>query len=276
MFDDYELYDDVQALGMALLGVNVALWLVSLALGKTWPVDFIWSTWPILHCAYLLQTSGGDRTNEGAGEGGAIALVLTAIWGVRLTYNFAVARSGIGHEDWRYQNMRRDIGPTHFWWVSLFSVFLGQSCFMFVGCLSFHTIVAAPVPFWSRSLPGAMITASAILLEVVSDQQMNQFIKARQEKRTERRVLDTGLWSFSRHPNYFGEFQFWFGLYVMGGARLNSLSLVGPACMFFLFWGVSIELMEARQRARKGAEWEQYVKDVPSAFLPRPPIGTRG
>jgi steroid 5-alpha reductase family enzyme len=266
---DYDLYDDAPALGVALLGLNVALWLASLVLGKTWPVDFIWSTWPILHCAHLLQTSGGG----GAGGGAMMALALTMLWGLRLTYNFAVARSGIGHEDWRYQNMRRDIGATHFWWVSLFSVFLGQSCFMFVGCLSFHAIVrgAELVPFWSRTMAGATITASAILLEVVSDQQMNAFIKARQEKRTKKCVLDTGLWSYSRHPNYFGEFLFWFGLFVMGGARPNSLSLAGPACMFFLFWGISIELMETRQRERKGAEWEQYVKDVPSAFFLRPP-----
>ena len=267
---DYDLYDEAPALGAALAAVNVALWVASLFLGKTWPVDFIWSTWPILHCGYLLL-------QQHSSVGGVLALVLTTIWGVRLTYNFAVTRAGIGHEDWRYQNMRRDIGPTHFWWVSLFSVFLGQSCFMFVGCLSFHSIIcgAELVPFWSRTVARASITSVAILIEVLSDQQLNAFIKARREKRTEGRVLNKGLWSMSRHPNYFGEFMFWFGLFIMGGARLNSLSLIGPAAMLFLFLGVSIELMEARQRERKGAEWEQYVKDVPSAFFIWPSVTSR-
>ena len=268
---DYDLYDEAPALGAALAAVNVALWVASLFLGKTWPVDFIWSTWPILHCGYLLLV------HDSRSVGGVLALVLTTIWGVRLTYNFAVTRAGIGHEDWRYQNMRRDIGPTHFWWVSLFSVFLGQSCFMFVGCLSFHAITrgAGLVPFWSRTVAGASITSVAILIEVLSDQQLNAFIKARREKRTEGRVLNKGLWSMSRHPNYFGEFMFWFGLFIMGGARLNSLSFIGPAAMLFLFLGVSIELMEARQRERKGAEWEQYVKDVPSAFFIWPSVTSR-
>ena len=76
------------------------------------------------------------RTSSGLCHRQLITCVLVALWGYRLTHNF-VARGGIGHEDWRYADMRRQFGA-HFWWISLFSVFLGQTLFLFAACLPLY------------------------------------------------------------------------------------------------------------------------------------------
>ena len=111
----------ISADAATLLGINVFLWIVSLILGKTWPVDFIWSGWPPVQCLIILWRGGGDG---GICARQQFVCVLVALWGYRLTHNFVI-RGGIGHEDWRYTDMRTQFGK-HFWWVSLFSVFIGR------------------------------------------------------------------------------------------------------------------------------------------------------
>ena len=110
----------------------------------------------------------------------------------------------------------------------------------------------------------------AIVLEVLSDYQLNRFIEERNKNLTDGRVCKHGLWGLCRHPNYFGELMFWVGLWIMGGAKVRSLSILGPIALTFLFNFVSVGLMESRQAKRKGIEWENYVKKVPSALVPIP------
>ena len=81
-------------------------------------------------------------------------------------------------------------------------------------------------------------------------------------------VLDRGLWGVSRHPNYLGEWSFWFGLWLMGGAQLRSYSTLGPVLLLLLFLFVSIDLMETRQLKRRGEAYREYQRQVPS-FFPR-------
>ena len=80
--------------GCALLAINIILWIISLFLGKTWPVDFIWSGYPPLMCVRILvgNAESGLRGRQ------LIVVSLVAVWAFRLTHNF-VARGGIGHED---------------------------------------------------------------------------------------------------------------------------------------------------------------------------------
>ena len=91
-----------------LLLVNVALWVLSLILGKTWPVDFIWLSWPIYAAFDAVSRVDGDWTTRQIA-----VLALVTVWGLRLTLNF-ISRGGIGHEDWRYTNMRTQFGSA-FW-----------------------------------------------------------------------------------------------------------------------------------------------------------------
>jgi steroid 5-alpha reductase family enzyme len=121
-------YDDLALHAWWLLGINVALWVASLILGKAWPVDFIWSSWPIAHVLHIIYTT--PHATDSA-DAVAVAAVV-AVWGLRLTYNF-ISRGGIGHEDWRYTDQRAQFGPKLYPVLSLVTVFLGQSGFMFAG-----------------------------------------------------------------------------------------------------------------------------------------------
>jgi steroid 5-alpha reductase family enzyme len=276
--------------------VNIALWLLSLRLGKAWPVDFIWSAWPIAHALLLVEPGWTGRWRQ------VLALGIIVVWGARLTANF-VRRGGIGHEDWRYAEQRvavgASLGAAHWWWVSLFSVFLGQSLFMFTGCLSLHTIfcghggegagggggggVGGGAP-WPLSILGLGVACAAVVLEAAADAQLDAFVVQQRAHRKQQllqqnqqrgenavalpAVLSTGLWGVSRHPNYLGEWSFWFGLWLMGGAQLRSYSTLGPVLLLLLFLFVSIDLMETRQLKRRGEAYQKYQRQVPR-FFPR-------
>ena len=202
--------EHVLADGLLLLAINVLLWLASLRLGKTWPVDFIWSCWPPLQCARILSRRDDDDGGLlylGARRAGVVALV--CCWGARLTWNF-VSRGGVGHEDWRYADMRRRTGPAHFWWASLFSVFLGQTAFLFAACLSLYGALRPPDDAGGDDgglldACAALVCGGAIALEAVADAQMDRHVAARRDGKTDARVIDRGLWRWSRHPNYLGE-----------------------------------------------------------------------
>ena len=191
---DHGLEQDAITLG----GINLAFWLASLGLGKTWPVDFIWSCFPPLLCLLIIVR----EPDTGVCERRIVGCTLVATWGFRLTHNF-VSRGGVGHEDWRYSDMRRTFGR-HFWWASLFSVFLGQAAFLFSACMSLYGVLCAPEPLTATDAAGAAVCFGAVLLEAASDLQMDAFVAARREHRTDATVIDRGLWMWSRHPNYLG------------------------------------------------------------------------
>ena len=246
-----------------LLGLNVSLWLVSLLLGKTWPVDFIWSLWPPAQCLAILVRGAVVCRRT------VLVCTLTVTWGWRLTHNF-VARGGIGHEDWRYAAMRQQFGR-HFWWVSLFSVFLGQTVFLFAACLSLYFALGNSSPLSAVDLVATAVTAGAILLEAIADVQMDWHIQARREKRTDATVLRSGLWAWSRHPNYLGELSFWWGLWLFGAPIAPRWALCAPSAITFLFVGISVKLLEDRQLENKGESYRLYQREVPSALLLVPP-----
>ena len=194
------MFDGVWDFFTALMLVNVLLWmLATFLLDKMWPVDFIWSSYPIIQVLYLFF----EHHDKQFAWHRCIVVLLTTIWGLRLTGNF-VLRGGIGHEDWRYSDQRIQLGA-NFKWLSLFSVFIGQSVFMFTGCLSYFPAMRKVNPSPLFTLFGTFITCSAIVLESVSDRQMDNFIAKSSSKTARREVMRSGVWAWSRHPNYLGE-----------------------------------------------------------------------
>ena len=253
--------------GLALAGINVSLWLVSLALGKTWPVDFIWSMWPPLHCARIVS-----RSTHGCGARQAVVCALVAAWGLRLTLNF-VSRGGIGGEDWRYVAMRSQFGA-HFWWISLFSVFIGQSVFMFTACLPLYGALLSSAAMLQRAdVLGTCVCVAGILLELFADKQMDAFQAAKRRQKTDAVVLDRGLWLRSRHPNYAGEILWWWGAWILStSSDAPAWVLAGPCGITLLINLVSIPLLEERQLLNKGDEYRAYQRRVPSSLVPIPPF----
>ena len=261
--------DPIVVDALSLLGLNMLLWLVSLPLGKTWPVDFIWSNWPIYQASIIYSRSagvGGDKDRQ------ILVFSLVCVWGFRLTNNF-YARGGIGHEDWRYADMREKFGD-NFWWISLFSVFLGQTIFLFLPCLSLYGAIESAEPLFSTAydIVGFVFLVAAILLETISDQQMNDFVTSKKLGKATDVVINKGLWRLSRHPNYLGEMTFWWGLYLVSASKTDAWKICGPISISALFVFVSVKLMEDRQILNKGEKYREYQMEVGSSLLLLPPV----
>jgi steroid 5-alpha reductase family enzyme len=121
-------------------------------------------------------------------------------------------------------------------------------------------------PFGPLDVAAVVVTGGAILTEAVADLQLHRFAR---DPANRGRILDTGLWKYSRHPNYLGEISFWWGLWLFGLAAAPDWwwSVAGPSVMVLLFAFVSVPMMDRRSAARRPA-YAEHMRAVP-ALLPR-------
>jgi len=192
---------------------------------------------------------------------GSLFLVAIALWSVRLTYNWMRGWTGLGHEDWRYK-MLHDKNPSMYWLTNLGGIHLFPTLMVFLGLLPVYYAFYDPQLLIEWLLyVGFAITILATLIELVADEQMRTF--KRNAKQDE--FIKTGLWRYSRHPNYFGEISFWFGLWVMMMAVAPSYwwSAIGFVAMAIMFLFASIPMMEEKNaKSKKGFEAYQAKVSV--------------
>lgn len=250
------------AIAIADTAATIAIFLFSYIFRNTSFYDAYWSVAPIPILAYL--TSIGFETGAHFGR---IVLVnlLVLFWGIRLTYNWARSWKGLKHEDWRYVDMQRQTGPWY-WLVSLFGLHYFPTVLVYLGCLALYPAVAdSQDPLTWKDLLAAIVTFSAIMIEWRADEQLYTY---RRVNPGTRRSIDTGLWAYSRHPNYFGEMSFWWGIFLFGWAADPGWwwTIVGPICMTLLFVFISIPMMEKRLMEKR----EDYaeVKRRVSMLIP--------
>ena len=164
--------------------------------------DPYWSLGPIAIVAYLLFSAppGVDAVRSVLVSAAVIA------WGLRLTYNFLRGWPGLHHEDWRYVDFRNNTGKWY-WLVRFSGIYLFPTVMVFLGCLAlWPALHSTGAPFGALDVLALVITAGAILIETVADEQLRNYVRSQPEKG---KTLDTGLWAWSRHPNYSGEMGFW-------------------------------------------------------------------
>lgn len=239
----------------------VLLWLVSLRIRDASIVDVYWGPGFFVVCGstYL----AGAQTAPAAVILGAVAL-----WGARLGLHIGLRKLSEGEEDGRYQAMRRT-WKGDFAWESLKWVFLLQAAMQFIVALPVSIGVAvAGAQFDALFLAGLVVFLSGLAVETIADWQLTRF---RKRRRSHEDVCDVGLWSSSRHPNYFGETVLWWGLFVMAlGAGAPWWTAIGPATITFLLLRVSgVTLLEKGLKKRKPA-YADYARRT-SAFIPWPP-----
>lgn len=254
----------------AILLVSLALvWLISLLERNAGIVDIYWGFGFVLvawACAY-------DR-------GFALEplqwllVAMVSVWGLRLTIYLGWRNLLVySEEDPRYQSLRERIGPT-FWWSSLFLIFWMQGALLYVVCLP---VQGALLNDAGGGLDGLDVALTAVAgltwlvglgFETVGDLQLARF---KADPDNAGKVMDRGLWRYTRHPNYFGDFCVWwahFGVAVVLGAPWWTA--IGPALMSFLLLRVSgVPLLE-RKLVKTRPGYEDYVRRT-SAFFPRPP-----
>lgn len=211
-----------------------------------------------------------------AAEPDALRCVLVAavvvLWAVRLTGNWVYAFPGLHHEDWRYPMFRERAGRFEFF-ADLVAIHLIPTLQVFLGMVPVYVAVTTPGRGWMwLSALASVIGVAAVVLEFVADGQMHRFARTRSPGE----VMDRGLWGWSRHPNYFGEFGFWFALALFGVAAAPGQAwwlFAGAAAMLAMFLGASIPMMEERSLARR-PDYADVVDRV-SRFVPRPPRRAR-
>lgn len=224
--------------------------------------DAYWSVTPIAIALYWLWAFDASHMQ------GLIAAGLVSWWGVRLTLNWAGHWPGMHHEDWRYPPIREKAGKN-----AAFADFAGIHMFptliVFAAMLPVYAVMryGAGALGWAEML-AIGVTAAAILLETIADLQLHRFVASKKPGE----FIQTGVWRYSRHPNYCGEFGFWFGLMLFGLAVHPAgwwWIIPGAAAMLAMFIFVSIPLMDERSLASRTG-YAEYMKRT-SALLPLPP-----
>ncbi|MBR3945652.1 MAG: DUF1295 domain-containing protein, partial [Bacteroidales bacterium] len=176
-----------------------------------------------------------------------LILVASWYWGIRLTRNWVITFHGIAHEDWRYTKYRESQHPVVFHLINFFGLNMVPTLVVFAamlpGLMLYETAETANVITWI----GLVVCLASATIQLIADKQIHDFRDAHPGQ-----YCTVGLWKHGRHPNYFGEVQFWWGIWIMY-ASLNGFNwfILCPIAMTALFLGISIPLMEKRQLQNK-------------------------
>lgn len=248
----------------AVLALMAAGWVASLPARNVTVVDSLWGVGFVL-IAWITYGLA-----DGAAARGLLVATLATLWGLRLAAYLSWRNFGRG-EDPRYGTWRAASGG-RFWIVSLFKVFLLQALFLWAISivLQVSLIAARPPELTVWDGIGALVWAVGFVLESVADLQLARF-RARPQNRG--RVMDRGLWRFSRHPNYFGECLVWWGFYLIALAVPGGwATLFSPVLITLVLLKMTgIPLTESTLVARRPA-YRDYQRRT-SAFIPWPPKG---
>jgi steroid 5-alpha reductase family enzyme len=226
--------------------------------------DAYWSVIPPLLLFYWWSRAGAGVDQLRCW----LVATVVVLWAVRLTANWVHAFPGLHHEDWRYPMFKQRAGRWEFF-ADLVAIHLIPTCQVFLAMVPVYVAVTRPGAgvAWLGWAAFA-IGLAAVALELVADVQMHRFVRDRRQGD----VMDRGLWSWSRHPNYFGEFGFWLAIALFGIAAAPADAwwlVIGAVAILAMFLGASIPMMEARSLERRPAY--QDVVDRVSRFVPRPP-----
>jgi steroid 5-alpha reductase family enzyme len=193
-------------------------------------------------------------------------MVLTALWAIRLGLHVLIRRRKLGHEDYRYAEMRRT-SPQPFWIRSFVTIFCLQAVLLWVISFPLQAAVPSPLPLGLLDYAAIAMAALGIVIEAAADWQLTAF---RADPANANKVMNTGLWRYSRHPNYFGDAVLWWGLYLFALSAGAWWSIIGPLVMTVLLLRVSgVALMEETIKTRR-PDYADYVRRT-SAFILLPP-----
>ncbi|MYA25851.1 MAG: DUF1295 domain-containing protein [Acidimicrobiales bacterium] len=235
-------------------------WLVSLRLEDAsivdplWPVVFVAIAWGL----WLSSSGGGGRK--------LLLAAMVTLWGLRLSIHLTARKRG-EPEDYRYADMRRRWQPFALW--SLAIVFGLQALLATVVSLPLQAVLGTDentAVGWLDLLAGA-VWAVGLVFETVADRQLARFRAVAANRGT---VMDRGLWRYSRHPNYFGDFLVWWGIWLVAAAAGAWWTIIGPAIMTTLLVRVSGTALLERTISQRRPGYADYAART-SAFIPLPP-----
>ena len=246
-------------LGLVILGLMTLLWLVSLALKNSSIVDIFWGTgFVITTWVVFALTPGGFAPRK------LLLDALVTIWGLRLSLHILTRNWG-KPEDFRYQQWRKETGAA-WWWKSFFRVFFLQGVLLWIisAPLLAAQISAQPDQLTLIDYGAIPIWLIGFFFEAVGDWQLARF---RANPANKDKVLKTGVWRYTRHPNYFGDATQWWAYYLVALAAGGWWTIFSPIIMTSLLLRVSgVTLLEKSLKEEKPG-YKEYVETT-SEFIP--------
>ena len=244
---------------LVILGLMIALWMISLLLKDSSIVDIFWGTgFVITAWFYFFLTPDGFAARK------LLIVILTTIWGLRLSIHILLRNWGHG-EDYRYQQWRQEAG-SNWWWRSFFKVFLLQGALMWIISAPLLAAQSNPNParlIWLDYL-GAILWGIGFFFEAVGDWQLVRF---RANPDNKGKLLNSGLWYYTRHPNYFGDAAQWWGFYVIAAAAGGYWTILSPIIMTLLLRRVSGVTMLEKSLKESKPGYKEYVETT-NPFIP--------
>ena len=245
---------------VAIVVYMTAWFLVSISIKRNDIADMDWGIVFIV-VSWLSYLRADVQTTVGL-----VAAVLVSVWGIRLAWHI-FQRISRKPEDYRYQQWREawGDGSWYFFTRSYLQVFMLQGLFLLMISTPLLIINALPQSQFSiLSLVGILVWLSGFVIESTADKQLSEFVK---NKTAKNQVLDTGLWKYSRHPNYFGEVTQWWGVWILAiPSGLWWMSMLGPATITFLILKVSgIPMLE--KHLAENPKYQEYQSKT-SVFIP--------
>ena len=247
------------ASAVAVIVLMFATWVASVLLSDVSIVDLVWGL------AFVIVA----HTARAVGDPNArvdLLTVLVTVWGLRLSGYLLWRNWGTG-EDKRYVAMRKRFGDK-FWWFSLIQTFGLQGALVLIVSLPVQLTAAGDdVALGWVAWLGVAVGLVGFTFETVGDAQLARF-KAKPEN--EGQVMDRGLWRYTRHPNYFGDFTVWWGLFLVSLAAGGWWGIVGPIVMSVFLLRVSGVTMLERTITKRRPGYADYIART-STFFPMPP-----
>lgn len=249
------------------IGAVLLLWLISIPLRDVSIIDMVFA---LIMLAIVAVSFAGARTAGNAGSADQLMLLLIVLWAVRVTAHLVKRNWGHG-EDPRYSKLRSWVeGEWAFHWLSLRKVFLLQGVVLWFATLpaQFAMLLSAPLAPGYLTLLGAGVAFLGLLVETVADRQLTAF---RSDPALRGTVLQTGIWKYSRHPNYFGELCFWWGIFLMACANPMALiTVIGPLVYSHLIVNVTGQATLDKKLAREKPGYAEYMART-NGMIPWPP-----
>ena len=253
-------YIEIYFSGLLLvIAAMTLLWIVSLFAKNASIVDPFWGLGFVIAGVFYFYNSDGLQIRK------LIVLTLLIIWGLRLSIYLGWRNLG-KVEDFRYQQFRKDYGAHRYWWVSFFQVFLLQGVLLW--------LISAPLlsaQFYDGKTAlnffdyaGILIWIIGFMFEAGGDFQLTRF---KSDPKNKGKVLNTGFWKYTRHPNYFGDATVWWSFGLFSVAAGDYLPLLSSLLMTLLIVKVSGVYMLEKTLKNTKPQYKDYVEKT-SAFLP--------
>jgi len=243
---------------LIILILVTLLWVWSVFIKNVSIVDIFWGLGFVIVNAFYVFMSGELNTRK------ILILGLVSIWGLRLAIYLAYRNIGKG-EDFRYQEFRRNYGPKRYWWFSFFQTFLLQGALIMIVSLPLLGINSSTSSGDLKILDyiGIIVWLIGFTFEAAGDFQLARFKRAIGNKG---KVLNTGFWKYTRHPNYFGDSAVWWAYAIFSISAGSYWQIIGSIVMTLLIIKISgVALLEKTLNDTK-PKYREYIKKTNSFF----------